>query len=113
MSLDPNSVIFDSMDLPSSLLSKNINCPNFSPSSIIRLDKISKDISKFPYFSKDSTLIHQCYSIRDYFIKLVILGLVLTKIGVYSTITQICSINGHRMIGSPLESSSLRQKKKK
>ena len=44
VNLDPNFMIFDSVDSFSSLLSKNINFPNFSPHFIIRFDLISKDI---------------------------------------------------------------------
>ena len=58
MNLDPNQVIFDFMDFSLSFLSKYIKIPNFSPQFIIRFDRISKDLSKFPYFFMDSTLIH-------------------------------------------------------
>ena len=57
-SLDPNRVIFYSVDLSLSSLSKSINFPSLSPQFIIRFDRISKDLSKIPYFSMDSTLIH-------------------------------------------------------
>ena len=42
--LDPNIVIFDSVDFSLSTLSKNYNFPNFLPHFIIRFDLISKDI---------------------------------------------------------------------
>ena len=56
--LDPNLVIFYSLNSSLSSLSKSIKIPNFSPQFIIRFDQISRDLSKFPYFSVDSTLIH-------------------------------------------------------
>ena len=60
--LDPNRVIFYLMDLSLSSLSKSIKIPNSSPQFIILFDRISKVLSKFPYFSVDSTLIHHCIS---------------------------------------------------
>ena len=56
--LDPNLMIFDSVNFSLSLLPKIISFPNFSPHFIIRFDLISKDILKFRLFSVDSTLIH-------------------------------------------------------
>ena len=58
VNLDLNFMTFDFVDSSSSLLSKSIKNPNFSPLFIIRFDLFSKDISKFPYFSFDLTLIH-------------------------------------------------------
>ena len=63
VNLDLNRVIFDSMDLSLSSLLKSITFPNFSPQLIVRFDQILKDISKFPYFSVDLTLIHH-YAIQ-------------------------------------------------
>ena len=51
--LDPNQVIFYSVDSSLNSLSKSINFPNFSPQFIVRFDQISKDLSKFPYFFMD------------------------------------------------------------
>ena len=56
--LEPSRVIFYSVDSSLSSLSKNTNFPNFSLQFIVLFDQISKDLSKFPYFSVDSTLIH-------------------------------------------------------
>ena len=57
VNLDPNRVIFDSVDLSLSSLSKSNNFPNFSTQFIVRFDQISKYLFKIPYFSVDSTLI--------------------------------------------------------
>ena len=51
--LDPNQVIFDSVDSSLSSLSKSIKIPNFSPQFIVQFDWISKDLSKFPYLFVD------------------------------------------------------------
>ena len=56
-------MIFDSVDLSLSSLSKSIIFPNFLLKFIIRFDQIPKDLSKIPYFSVDSTLIYQ-YTIQ-------------------------------------------------
>ena len=57
-SLDLNWVIFYSVDLSWSSLSKYTKIFNFSPQLIILFDQISKTPKKFPYFSVDFTLIH-------------------------------------------------------
>ena len=46
--LDPNRVIFYSVDSSLSSLSKSIKIPNFSPHFIIQFDQISKNTSKIP-----------------------------------------------------------------
>ena len=46
--LDPNSMIFDSMDSILSYLSKSIKIPNFSPHFIVQFDQILKNTSKIP-----------------------------------------------------------------
>ena len=56
--LDRNREIFDFVDLSLSYLYKSLNFLDFSPQFIVRFDQISKDLSKFPYFSVDLTLIH-------------------------------------------------------
>ena len=61
--LDRNQAIFDFVDLSLSSLSKSLNFLDFSPQFIVRFDQILKDLSKFPYFSVDSTLIHH-YTIQ-------------------------------------------------
>ena len=46
--LDPNSLIFGSVDCSLSVLSKYIKIPNFYPCIIVRFDQISKDPLKLP-----------------------------------------------------------------
>ena len=56
--LDPNRVIFYSLDSSLSSLSKYIKPLNFSPQFIVLFNQILNELSKFSYFSVDSTLIH-------------------------------------------------------
>ena len=48
MNFDPISVIFDSIDSPSSSCSKFMKTPKISPHFMVRFDRISKNILKLP-----------------------------------------------------------------
>ena len=103
MNLDPNFVIVDSVDLPSSYLFKNIKIPHFSLislSDLIEFQGIKKTLilCEFDPYSPLYYLIH------DFNIKLVSLVIVLTCVCVYSTTTRIHFVTSHTF-RSPWHSS--------
>ena len=95
MNLDPNFVIVDYVDLPSSYLSKNIKIPHFSLislSDLIEFQGIQKNTLILCGFDPYSLLY---YLICDFNIKLVILIIVLTRVCVYSTTARIHFVKSH------------------
>ena len=87
-------MIFDSVGLPSSLLSKSINFPNFSPHFIIQFVRILKEYLKYTLilrgFDPCSPLY---YLIRVYFIKMMSLVIFLTHVCVFLMTSRSCFVN--------------------